>query len=67
MLGETFPLPRGDRAGEGGAQIREIKNAFGEEGNKRPPLPFNWDGEEKKGNGTQHVSDDSGVYMCVFV
>lgn len=41
---------------------------FGGEGNKRPPLPFNWDGEEeKKGNGTQHVSDDSGVCTCVFV
>lgn len=49
---------------EGGAQIREIKNVFG---NKRPPLLFNWDEEEKQGNGTQHVSDDSGVYVCVFV
>lgn len=38
---------------------------FGGEQNKRPPLPFNWDGEQKKENGTQHVSDDSGV--CVYV
>lgn len=40
---------------------------FGGEGNKRPPLPFNWDGEDKKGNGTQHVSDDSSVYACACV
>lgn len=48
-------------------QIREIKNVFGREGIKRPLLPFNWDGEEKEGNGTQHVSDDSGVYVSVCV
>lgn len=39
---------------------------FGRKENKRPPLPFNWDGEEK-GNGTQHVSDDSGVCIRVCV
>lgn len=38
-----------------------------EMGNKRPPLPFNWDSEEKKENGTQHVSDDSSICVCVCV
>lgn len=38
---------------------------FGGEGNKRPFLPFNWDSEDKKRNGTQHVSDDSGICMLV--
>lgn len=62
-VGRDIPTTSRGPSEVGGAQIREIKNAL--EGNKRPLLPSNWDREEKKGNGTEHVSDDSGVCVCL--